>query len=106
MTRPIPLTNDEIDAALAALPGWELRDGALRRQYKFANFTVAFAWMTEMAAAAEAIDHHPDWRNVYNRVDVALSTHDAQAVTELDVNLARQMEDCAARHAVNQPPST
>jgi 4a-hydroxytetrahydrobiopterin dehydratase len=87
------LTADELDAALRGLPGWVLRDGALRRAFAFANFADAFAWMAAVALACEKLDHHPDWRNVYNRVEVALSTHDPRGITELDLTLARRMDE-------------
>jgi 4a-hydroxytetrahydrobiopterin dehydratase len=96
VSRPKPLTNDEIADALAGLPKWELRDGALRRQYRFASFTDAFAWMAAAALEAQGLDHHPDWRNVYGRVDVALSTHDPRGITDLDLTLARRMDAYAA----------
>jgi 4a-hydroxytetrahydrobiopterin dehydratase len=91
-------------AALAELPGWSAVDGreAITRSYKFASFSAAFGWMTRIALAAEALDHHPEWFNVYNRVDVTLSTHDAGGVTELDVRLAKTM-DGAFRAAGETP---
>jgi 4a-hydroxytetrahydrobiopterin dehydratase len=82
-------------AALAGLPGWSSVEGrdAIRREFRFATFSAAFGWMTRVALAAEALDHHPEWFNVYNRVDVTLATHDADGVTELDVRLARIMNE-------------
>lgn len=81
-------------AALADLPGWSAAPGrdAITRSYRFANFSVAFGWMTRVALAAEALDHHPEWFNVYNRVEVTLATHDAGGVTERDVRLAKTMD--------------
>lgn len=81
-------------AALAQLPGWSAAEGrdAIARGFRFANFSAAFGWMTRVALAAEALDHHPEWFNVYNRVEVTLSTHDADGVTELDVRLAKIMD--------------
>ena len=81
-------------AALADLPGWSAAAGrdAITRSYRFANFSAAFGWMTRVALAAEALDHHPEWFNVYNRVEVTLATHDAGGVTELDVRLAKTMD--------------
>lgn len=80
--------------ALSALPGWTAADGrdAIARTYLFNDFNAAFGFMTRVALAAERMDHHPEWFNVYNRVDVVLSTHDAGGVTELDVQLARLMD--------------
>jgi len=93
--RPARLDDLEIHARLATLPGWELREGKLRREYRFADFSTAFAFMTRCALRAEQLNHHPEWSNVYNRVDVALTTHDADGVTELDFQLAQAMEQFA-----------
>lgn len=92
---PIPrLTDQERDAALAELTGWSLReDGlALSRDFKFADFSEAFAFMTRVALYAEKADHHPEWSNVYNRVHVTLTTHDAGGLSERDVKMARAIE--------------
>jgi|SRR3954453_19140626 4a-hydroxytetrahydrobiopterin dehydratase len=92
------LTDDERAAALASLPHWavvEERD-AIRRLYAFKNFSEAFGFMARSALMAEKLDHHPEWSNVYGRVDVTLSTHDAGGLTELDVKLARAMDRFAA----------
>ena len=69
---------------------------AIQRSFKFADFNAAFGFMTRAAIRAEQLDHHPEWFNVYNRVDVTLATHDADGVTELDVTLATFMNDAAA----------
>jgi 4a-hydroxytetrahydrobiopterin dehydratase len=90
-----PLNRDQISEALAELPGWDLRDGKLHRTFEFPDFRAAFAFMTSVALRAEAMDHHPEWRNVYGRVEVWLQTHSARGVTQLDLDLARAMEDCA-----------
>jgi len=92
MTRPRPLPPEEIAARLALLPGWTLTGDALRRDLVFADFPEAFAFMTRVALAAEKMDHHPDWSNVWNRVSVALRTHDAGGVTDLDFRLADVMQ--------------
>jgi 4a-hydroxytetrahydrobiopterin dehydratase len=92
MSRPTLLSPDEIEERLAALPGWTFSGSALRREFLFADFSEAFAFMTRVALAAEKLDHHPDWSNVWNRVTVALSTHDAGGVTDLDVRLAGVMQ--------------
>ena len=89
------LTPEAIAAALRELPGWELRDGKLRRALAFAGFAEAFAFMTRVAFAAERLDHHPDWSNVWNRVEIALWTHDAGGITRRDVELARRIEHAA-----------
>lgn len=89
------LTADERRSALAELEGWqESADGkALIKSFRFKSFNAAFAFMTRAALAAEKMDHHPDWTNVYNRVDVRLSTHNAGGVTQLDIKLARMMNE-------------
>jgi 4a-hydroxytetrahydrobiopterin dehydratase len=83
------LTAKQIENALAQLPGWALKNGKLAREFRFADFSEAFAFMTRVALAAEQRDHHPDWKNVWNRVSIELVTHDAGAITERDVALAR-----------------
>jgi 4a-hydroxytetrahydrobiopterin dehydratase len=85
------LSPDDVRKALSGMPGWT-QDGsreAIRRQYVFDGFAQAFAFMTEVALAAEKADHHPEWTNVYNKVDVTLSTHDAGGLTRRDFDLAR-----------------
>lgn len=85
-------------AALARLPGWSAGgDGrdAIARTYRFADFNAAFGFMTRTALMADKLDHHPEWSNVYNRVEVVLTTHDADGVTELDVELATFMDKAA-----------
>jgi 4a-hydroxytetrahydrobiopterin dehydratase len=84
-------------AALAELPGWSAAEGrdAIVKTFKFADFNAAFGWMTRVALAAEKLDHHPEWFNVYSRVEVLLATHDAEGVTELDVTLAKLMDATA-----------
>jgi 4a-hydroxytetrahydrobiopterin dehydratase len=92
-----PLAPAEVEERLAARPGWQLVDAGrgLERQFKFADFQQAFAFMTRVALAAERADHHPDWSNVYNRVTVRLTTHDAGGLTERDFALAA-VADAAA----------
>ena len=84
------LTEAEINDRLAALPGWQLdaARAALYRQLKLKDFSSAFALMTRIALAAEKADHHPEWSNVYNRIDIWLTTHDAGGVSERDFALA------------------
>ncbi|MBT9370670.1 4a-hydroxytetrahydrobiopterin dehydratase [Rhizobium sp. CSW-27] len=86
-----------IKAALAQLEGWALAaDGcAITRDFAFADFRAAFAFMTESALAAEKLDHHPEWTNVYSRVSVRLTTHDSGGLTERDLSLARLMDKAA-----------
>jgi 4a-hydroxytetrahydrobiopterin dehydratase len=89
------LSREAVETALQQLPSWHLADHgrSLRRELVFADFKQAFAFMTQVALAAEQRDHHPDWRNVYNRVDICLSTHDAGGLTERDLSLARWIDD-------------
>lgn len=84
-------------AALERLPQWSAAQGraAIQRSFRFADFNAAFAFMTRCALKAEQLDHHPEWFNVYNRVEVTLTTHDAKGVTELDVALATFMDAAA-----------
>ncbi len=86
------LTDAEIDAALATLPGWTRVGDGLERSYRFADFVAAFAFMTRVALLAEKADHHPEWSNVYNKVEVRLTTHDAGGITGKDVALAGAMD--------------
>jgi 4a-hydroxytetrahydrobiopterin dehydratase len=83
--------------ALAGLKGWKEEAGrdAIVKEFRFADFNQAFAFMTQIALKAERMDHHPEWSNVYKTVDVTLSTHDAGGVTELDVKLAAEMDRMA-----------
>ena len=89
----VPLTPTEITTALTGLPGWSLEKDALARTFVFSDFREAFAFMTRVALAAEKADHHPEWVNVYNRVEVTLTTHDAGGVTEKDIRLATFMNE-------------
>ena len=91
------LSESERDAALAELRGWSFdaaRNG-IAKSYKFADFGVAFAFMTRVALEAEKADHHPDWSNVWNRVDILLSTHSEGGVTARDIALAKRIEAIA-----------
>ena len=88
MATPQRLTDTEIQTALGELSGWSLQGNKLHRQFKFANFNQAFGFMTRLALVAETLNHHPEWSNVYNRVNIDLITHDAGGITELDVKFA------------------
>ena len=94
MTTIPRLTDAERDTALASLPGWILReDGlAIRKTFRFADFAEAFGFMTRIAIQAEKADHHPEWFNVYNRVEITLTTHDAGGLSNRDVALAKAIE--------------
>jgi 4a-hydroxytetrahydrobiopterin dehydratase len=91
------LTDEQVQTALARLPGWSLANGKLHRDYKFKDFVHAFGFMATAAVAVEARNHHPEWSNVWNRVTVDLMTHDAGGVTEKDTALAELLESIAAR---------
>ncbi|MEO1065845.1 MAG: 4a-hydroxytetrahydrobiopterin dehydratase [Pseudomonadota bacterium] len=88
------LNDEERAEAVAALPGWSLVEGreAITKSYKFRDFTSAFGWMTQAALIAEKMNHHPEWFNVYNRVDVTLATHDVDGLSDLDIALAKHMD--------------
>ena len=86
------LSEEELKQALTELPGWDLLDNKLHKQFKFKTFAEAIGWMTSAAIFADKTDHHPEWSNVYNRVTVDLITHSLYSVSSLDVNLAREME--------------
>lgn len=87
-----PLSVDRIREALRALPEWEHAHDRIRRSYRFADFSQAFAFMTRLALLAEKHGHHPELRNVYSRVVVELTSHDAGGVTERDLKLARAID--------------
>lgn len=92
------LTRTEMETALAALPHWILRrDGlAIERTFTFADFPEAFAFMTQVAMLAEKSDHHPEWCNVWNRVEITLTTHDAGGLSARDVALAKAIDELFA----------
>lgn len=81
--------------AVKDLPGWTGGDDFITKVFKFKDFAQAFGFMSEIAVVAEGMNHHPEWFNVYNRVDVTLTTHDAGGVTDKDVALAKRMEAAA-----------
>lgn len=86
------LDSDEIDQRLAKLPDWGLDQGKLYRHFVFGNFIEAFGFMTQVALLAETMNHHPEWTNVYDRVEIYLITHDAGGISERDFELARRIE--------------
>ena len=98
-----PLDPETRGAELAPLlaNGWRLVEGrdAIRREFGFKNFVEAFGWMTRVALVAEKLDHHPEWSNVWNRVDVTLITHDCDGLSGLDIQLARKMDALATGSA-------
>lgn len=91
------LTDAEVQSALTGLGGWTVVQGrpAISKSFKFTDFNAAFGFMTRVALAAEKLDHHPEWSNVYNRVDITLTTHDAGGITALDIDLARLINGMA-----------
>ena len=88
------LTIEELKQALKRLPDWEIarEREAIVRKFQFVDFDAAFAFMTRSALLAAKMDHHPEWFNVYNKVDVTLATHDAGGVTQKDIDLATAMD--------------
>ena len=94
---PQKLAGEARKTALAGLSGWSMVDGrdAITRTFTFKDFSAAFGFMTRAALAAEKLDHHPEWFNVYNKVTVTLSTHDAGGLTERDIDLAQRMDKLA-----------
>ena len=89
---PTKLSESEVHSALRHLTGWTVVSGKLHREYKFADFIHAFGFMSSCALAAEAMGHHPEWFNVYNRVMVDLTTHDAGGIGAKDLELAGKMD--------------
>ncbi|MBZ0137008.1 MAG: 4a-hydroxytetrahydrobiopterin dehydratase [Planctomycetes bacterium] len=89
-------TAAEIEAALKNLNAWELDDDAIAKSFEFEDFTQAWAFMQKVAAAADELDHHPEWTNVYNKVLIRLSTHDAGGITDRDFKLAARIDAAGA----------
>lgn len=94
------LSQAEIETAVAELPGWTVEDGKLAKAFKFESFAAALGWMVAAGVEADKLDHHPDWSNSYNKVQVNLVTHDLDnQISTLDVDLAQKMEKLAANRA-------
>ena len=91
------LTKDKIAAAVGRLPGWSVKGGKLHREYKFPDFGYAMGFMMTAAPSIERLQHHPEWANVYNRVTVDLTTHDAGGITQKDCELAVLLEGIAKK---------
>jgi 4a-hydroxytetrahydrobiopterin dehydratase len=91
------LTSEARATQLSQLDGWQVASGrdAIQRQFQFADFNEAFGFMTRVAIKAQEMDHHPEWFNVYNKVDITLSTHEANGVTERDIAMARFIDGIA-----------
>lgn len=93
MSKANVLSDAQLQAALAELPGWEVLNGKLHKTFKFSDFTAAFGFMTKVAIEANTMNHHPEWCNVWNRVTIDLVTHEAgDRISDLDVTLARKIE--------------
>ena len=94
-----PLDPQRVREALAGFEQWQhdAARGAMRRTFRFADFAQAFGFMTQVALAAEKADHHPEWTNVYNRVDITLTTHDAGGLSQRDFDLARKIDAAFGR---------
>lgn len=90
--RPKLYTSDQIQLNLFQIKDWALANNSISKQFEFASFSEAFGFMTRVALEAEKLDHHPEWKNIYNRVWIILSTHDAGGITELDFKLAQQID--------------
>jgi 4a-hydroxytetrahydrobiopterin dehydratase len=86
------LTDSEIQKNLEKLNGWTVENGKLHKEFQFDNFVTAFGFMTQLALIAESMNHHPEWFNVYNRVTIDMSTHDAGGITELDFKFAEHAD--------------
>ncbi|MDE0089541.1 MAG: 4a-hydroxytetrahydrobiopterin dehydratase [Candidatus Poribacteria bacterium] len=86
------LTDSEIQKNLDKLDGWTVENGKLHKEFQFDNFVAAFGFMTQLALVAESMNHHPEWFNVYNRVTIDMSTHDAGGITELDFKFAEHAD--------------
>ncbi len=95
MARPKALSREDVAARITQRPGWRLDQDKLHRLFEFGDFVEAFGFMSRIALLAEKMDHHPEWSNVYNRVEVRLTTHDAGGITDLDFELADHMDRLA-----------
>ena len=86
------LSDAQIQANLEQVQGWTIEDGKLHKEFQFDTFVTAFGFMTQLALVAESLNHHPEWFNVYNRVTIDLTTHDAGGISELDFQWAKQAD--------------
>lgn len=94
------LSDAEVRARLPEVPGWEFSAGTLQKTFHFPSFVKAFGFMSSVALVAEAMGHHPDWSNVYNRVTIALNTHDVGGISVLDFSLAKQIDELVSPERV------
>ena len=95
MTERKKLNDSEIEASLSQMSGWSIENGKLHKNFQFESFVEAFGFMTKSALAAEAMNHHPEWFNVYNKVTIDLNTHDLGGISTWDLELARKMDEFA-----------
>ncbi len=106
MTTLLRLSDAEISSRASEFPGWHFSDKQLKRTFEFADFVSAFGFMTSVALLAERLQHHPEWCNVFNRVDITLNTHEVDGVSENDIVLAMQINKLVATSSVEptSPP--
>lgn len=97
MAKAVKLSDSELVQELVGVPGWAIVAGKLHREYEFVDFVAAFGFLSSVALVAQAMDHHPEWANVWNKVWVDLVTHDANGITALDIKLAIAMDELARR---------
>lgn len=98
MAETAVLSGDEVARKVGKFKGWSVREGKLHKEFRFATFNDAFAFMTAVALSAESMNHHPEWTNVYNAVTIELATHSAGGITERDFALLERIELAAARY--------
>ena len=94
------MTSAQIEAELKNLHGWELKNEKLHRELKFKNFVQAFGFMTQIAILAESMDHHPEWSNVYSRVTIDLTTHEAGGISQRDIELVQKINQVLDRMVI------
>jgi 4a-hydroxytetrahydrobiopterin dehydratase len=95
----VAVNETDIRSSLASLPDWQLHDNAIHRELRFRDFVDAFGFMAAVALCAERANHHPEWSNVYNRVNIRLTTHDTGGVSERDFALAAEIDRLYGRFA-------
>lgn len=95
MSTATKLNRSDLESALTKLNGWSIKDDKLQRQFKFKSFVEAFGFMSSVALVAESMGHHPEWFNVYNKVTIDLTTHDAGGITAMDISLASRINELA-----------
>ena len=91
--KPYLLQNEELKELLVKIPGWKIMDDHIEKEFNFKNFIEAFAFMTKIALICEKHNHHPNWENIYSKVIIKLFTHDLGGITNLDQNIAKEIND-------------